>query len=96
VWGLVQQFLVQAMVARNLLAWTTRRSVATLVAAALFAAVHWPDGVLMGATCLLGLAFTPMYLAFRNLWPLGLYHGWLGALTYFWVLGRDPWREAFG
>ena len=29
-------------------------------------------------------------------WPLGLYHGWLGAFAYFWILERDPWQELFG
>jgi membrane protease YdiL (CAAX protease family) len=94
-WGITQQFLVQALVARNL---ERRLPFYWLVAlvASLFAVVHAPDLVLMGATFLLGLAFTPMYLRRRNLIPLGLYHGILGALVYFWVLGRDPWREMFG
>lgn len=50
----------------------------------------------MAATFMMGLAFTPMYLRHRNLWPLGIYHGWLGVLTYYWVLARDPWTEMFG
>jgi membrane protease YdiL (CAAX protease family) len=94
-WGITQQFLVQALVARNLERRMPRPWLVLLVAS-LFAVVHAPDPVLMGATFLLGIAFTPMYLRSRNLIPLGLYHGVLGALVYFWVLGRDPWREVFG
>ena len=52
--------------------------------------------MLVLATALLGLVFTPIYLRWRNLWPLGLYHGWLGALCYFWVIGRDPLLEILG
>jgi membrane protease YdiL (CAAX protease family) len=63
------------------------------VGALLFGLAHWPDGVLMATTFLLGVVFIPMYLRWRNLWPLGVYHGWLGALMYFWILQRDPVAE---
>jgi hypothetical protein len=96
VWGLVQQFLIQAMVARNIAMLFARPHPVVPVAAVLFAAVHWPDPVLMGATFLLGLAFTPIYLRHRNLWPLGILHGWLGAFVYYWILGRDSWLELLG
>lgn len=98
-WGLVQQFLVQALVAANLARlpgaagspWTV-----TPPCALLFGLVHLPQLDLALATGVLGLVFTPIYLRYRNLWPLGLCHGWLGALTYVWILERDPWREMFG
>jgi hypothetical protein len=94
-WGIVQQFLVQAMVVSNL---TRVRALAkplplALVGGVLFSAVHVPSLPLMGATFALGCAFVPLYLRWRNLWPLGLWHGWLGALFYYWVLMRDPWAE---
>jgi hypothetical protein len=99
IWGVIQQFLVQALVAGNL----SRASgfigspwMVTIVCAVLFASVHLPDLTFAIATFLLGLAFTPIYLQWRNLWPLGLYHGWLGVFLYFWVLNRDPWIEVFG
>jgi membrane protease YdiL (CAAX protease family) len=98
-WGLVQQFLVQALVAANLVrvrgALGSRTAVVS-VCAVLFGVVHLPDLALAVATFVLGVAFTVIYLRHRNLWPLGLYHGWLGAIAYFWVLARDPWQEVFG
>jgi hypothetical protein len=99
IWGVIQQFLVQAMVVNNLSVVSNRisfRWVVTILAAVLFGLAHTPDVKLMAATFCLGLAFTPIYLSWRNLWPLGLYHGWLGVLFYFWVLERDPWREVLG
>lgn len=99
IWGVIQQFLVQAMVVNNLAIISDRLSyrwMVTLVAAILFGFVHIPDLKLMMATFCIGLAFTPIYLRWRNLWPLGVYHGWLGVLYYFWVLERDPWLEVFG
>lgn len=99
IWGVIQQFLVQAMVVNNLTMISDRRGfrwMVIILAAVLFGLVHIPDLELMAATFSLGLAFTPIYLSWRNLWALGLYHGWLGVLFYFWVLGRDPWLEVMG
>jgi hypothetical protein len=99
IWGLIQQFLIQALVVGNL----SRSSgalasgwVVTAISAVLFGMVHLPEMRLTIATLLLGLAFTPIYLKWRNLWPLGIYHGWLGVFFYFWILRRDPWLEVFG
>ena len=96
VWGIAQQFMLQAMVARNLATLLPSRLAVTLAAALLFAAVHLPDLWLCGATFLLALLFVPLYLHRRSLLPLGVAHGWLGALAYYWVLGRDPFLELFG
>jgi hypothetical protein len=111
-WGLVQQFLVQAMVAGNLAPATadssatargsagpspslTRRAPwVALLCALLFGAVHLPNWPLCASTFTMGLAFTPIYLRWRNLWPLALFHGWLGVPAYFWLLGVNPLRES--
>ena len=98
-WGIIQQTLVQALVARNLAGSPAPFSSPWFIVpfcAVLFGLVHLSDPALVAATALLGLVFTPIYLKWRNLWPLGLYHGWLGALFYAWVLGRDPWTDIFG
>jgi len=96
VWGLTQHFLRQAMFARNVRDAGLGPAGTTALTAPLFGLVHWPDRMLMGATALLAVALTPIYLRWRNLWPLGVLHGWLGALAYFWLLERDPWAELFG
>jgi hypothetical protein len=95
VWGVIQQFLVQALIVRNLEGSLPRAGL-LLLGSCLFAIVHVPEAPLMLATFGLGLVFIPLYLRYRNLWPLGLYHGWLGTMFYLWVLGRDPWAETFG
>jgi hypothetical protein len=98
VWAMMQQLLVQGVFVRTVVAMGTGvwpKLVATVLAAFLFGAVHLPDMRLAAATCLLGAVFTLIYLRWRNLWPLGLYHGWLGVFFYYWVLGRDPWGELF-
>ena len=97
IWGTIQQFLVQALVIRNLsLKPIEAKPLALIpVGAVLFSMVHVPNLPLTFATFCVGLVFVPLYLRFRNLWPLGLYHGWLGAVFYVWVLGRNPWIELF-
>ena len=98
-WGLLQQLLVQALVAGNLVrapGFLARRGFVVLTCAVLFGLVHVPDLPLSVMTFAMGLLFTPIYLRWRNLWPLGLWHGWLGAVAYRWVLGRDPWLDIFG
>ena len=93
IWGVIQQFLVQGLFAANLAKTELgiRHQLVVVVASALvFASAHLPAADITLATFLLGMAFTPIYLRFRNLWPLGLYHGWLGLAFYFWVVARDP------
>ena len=92
IWGLLQQLLVQAMVVRNL-APHISRPVVVVIAAILFGAVHLPDPTLTIATAALGGVLTVIFLRWRNIWPLGVCHGWLGVLFYYWVLHRDPWLE---
>lgn len=95
IWGTIQQFLVQGLVVRNLsLTKLGSHSIfLVLLGAILFGVVHAPNILFMLATFCLGLLFVPLYLRFRNLLPLGLFHGWLGSLFYLWVLGHDPWRD---
>ena len=92
IWGLLQQLLVQTMVVRNL-APHISRPVVVVVAAILFGAVHLPDPTLTVVTAVLGGALTLIFMRWRNIWPLGVCHGWLGVLFYYWVLHRDPWLE---
>lgn len=97
-WGLVQQFLVQALLVTNVAKGPMQHHRAWLIAGggALFSLVHVGNPLLMLATALLGALFVMLYLRFRNLWPLGLFHGWLASLFYLWFLHRDPLTEIFG
>ena len=97
-WGILQQFLVQALGISNLMALFPKPGwrVAIPVGVVVFSIFHFPNGWLMVATGVMAGLFIPFYLRDRNLWPLGLYHGWLGTFFYFWVLGKDPWISVFG
>jgi hypothetical protein len=97
-WGILQQFLVQALGVANLMKLFPEQGwmVAMPVGIVLFAIIHFPNGLLMISTGVMAGLFIPCYLREQNLWPLGLYHGWLGTFFYLWVLGKDPWVSVFG
>ena len=95
-WGLTQQMLVQGYVTRHLSEAGLPALAVVPITAVTFGSVHVPNWPLTAATTAMGGAFAPLYLRDRNLWPLGVAHGALGALFYVWVLDRDPWAEIFG
>ncbi len=95
-WGIIQQFLILALVARNLFALQTFRLSKIqiiLLISAVFSLVHYPSFPLVVFTFFMELLFGLAYFRWRNLWPLGLYHGWVASLVLFFVLGRDLWDE---
>ena len=92
-WGLVQQFLLVALLADNLMALTRERTselAIVLVSALIFSAIHIPEVDLMVATFLLGAATTLIFFRTRNIWMIGILHGWFASLFYFLVLRHDP------
>ncbi|MEZ4241126.1 MAG: CPBP family glutamic-type intramembrane protease [Myxococcota bacterium] len=90
-WGLVQQWLVQALLVDNVRQ-LTGATLPWLVAlgAVGFGAVHLQHPVLVVATAVMGGVYVALFQRWRNLWPLAVAHGWLGSLFYPWVLGLDP------
>lgn len=95
-WGIIQQFLMVALIAGNLQSITTvKLSKVQIIAltSAVFALVHYPSLPLIVFTFFMELVFLTAYFKWRNLWALGLYHGWVASLLLFFVLGRDLWSE---
>lgn len=98
IWGVIQQYLVVGLIAGNLndLEKYKFSKVSIIVATAtLFSIVHYPSITLIVGTFLLAIIYTIAYLKERNLWVLGLFHGWLGCFFYYFVLSRDPFVEVF-
>jgi membrane protease YdiL (CAAX protease family) len=91
-WGVIQQFLMNGIIARNLARFMPPAAT-VLCTAVLFAVAHAPDGALMGLTFIAACIWVPIYLRWRNLWPLGVSHGLLGAIAYYVPMGRDVWLE---
>jgi len=97
IWGTIQQFLCVGLVAGNLqhLNRPLKKYWIVLITAVLFSVLHFPNLWLMIGTFVLALLYSAVYLRERNLFALGLFHGWLGALFYYTVVGRDPFMEVF-
>lgn len=98
IWGIIQQFLIMSLVAGNLHAmksWRMPKTMTILVTALLFSVVHYPDVWLMSGTFVLALFYGFVFLKLRNIYALGIFHGWLGAFFYYTVVGTDPFAEVF-
>ncbi|QHT71285.1 CPBP family intramembrane metalloprotease [Rhodocytophaga rosea] len=80
IWGTIQQFLLIGLVAGNgqdLNTISIPKIVIILLAALLFAGVHYPNYWLIAATFVLALFYGYIYLQVRNVYVLGLFHGWV-------------------
>jgi len=98
-WGTIQQFLLIALTAGNLQdlkGQNLNKGIIILFSALLFGIIHYPYVWLMIATFILAIFYGWIYLKERNLYVLGLFHGWLGGIFYYTVLERDPFLEMFG
>ena len=98
IWGTIQQFLTIALIAGNLKDFKRvkiNKTIIILLTALLFAVVHYPSLWLMIGTFLLALFYGNIYMKIKNVYAMGLFHGWLGALFYYTVLGLDPFKDIF-
>lgn len=98
IWGSIQQFITIALIAGNLNDLNKRKlnkfSI-IFITALLFSIVHFPSIWLMIGTFLLALFYGYIYLKMKNIYAMGIFHGWLGAIFYYTVVNRDPFQEVF-
>lgn len=95
-WGLIQQFIMVGLISGNLKSIQNPRFTdfqIILITSLLFSLVHYPIGSLMFFTFVMQWIFTTAFLRWRNIWPLGLFHGWIATFLLFYVLERDLWAE---
>ncbi len=97
-WGIIQQFMMVNLIACNL---QEIRSVrlnnmqSILITAFIFSLVHHPYILLMIFTFIMEILFLLVFMKWRNLWALGLAHGWIATFLLFYALERDLWTELF-
>jgi membrane protease YdiL (CAAX protease family) len=98
IWGVIQQFLVIALVAGNLQDLKNNKLSSytiILLTAVLFGLIHYPYYWLIAGTFILALVYGYIYLKARNIYVMGLFHGWLGGLFFYTVVNRDTFEEVF-
>lgn len=96
VWGLFQQFIMAALLAGNLQSLRSlklSKAKVLFITALLFALVHLPSIPLMIYVLIMQILFLWVYFRWRNLWPLGLYHGWVSSFFLYFVMERDLLAE---
>lgn len=97
-WGLIQQFMMLGIISQNLANATEgkmNRYLIIFLVSALFSMVHYPSFFLMIFTFFLEVVFITVYLKWRNLWAIGIAHGWIGTFILYYVLHRNLWSELF-
>jgi hypothetical protein len=78
IWAFLQQFLLLDFFLLRLLRLLPNRKSAVVAAASLFAIAHVPNPILTPLTLIWGLAACLIFLAYRNLYTLGMAHAILG------------------
>lgn len=78
---LLQQVAFNSFLTNRLLSIFSRRWAATLTAGAIFAALHWPNPVLVPATLVGGAAMAWLFSLHRNILPLAAGQAVLGELV---------------
>jgi len=96
VWGLAQQFLFISLIAGNLKNFQRIKFNEFQIVAftsILFCFVHFPNPCLMIPTFFMAIFFAMMFLKYKNIYPLAIFHGVVGAVFYYFVLNEDPLAE---
>lgn len=91
--GVLQQYIVQGMLTRNLERVSVMSKYRTLciigIVTFLFAIAHSYDIELVKPSIILGIVSTWVYLQTHGILPIGIVHGLSAAIYYYAVLGRD-------
>lgn len=98
IWGVIQQFITIGLIAGNLNHLKNiklNKFLIIIITAILFSVAHFPSIWLMVGTFILALFYGFVYLKNKNVYAMGIFHGWLGALFYYTVVNRDPFQEVF-
>jgi hypothetical protein len=81
-WGIVQQYFLQAFMLRRLRQARIPPPAATILAAGLFGLLHAPNWALVATVTFAGIVGCTLFLRRPNLITLGLAHGVLAVLLY--------------
>src|SRR5437660_3572056 len=89
---LLQQVGLNSFLMNRLLGTMDSRFAASLLAGTIFAALHWPNPVLVPLTFIGGVAMAWLFARERNILPLAAWHGILGTLV--WWAFPIAWHHA--
>ncbi len=99
VWGIIQQFVMIAIIAQNLRGFQGIHmpdNLVIFITGSLFSIVHFPDLYLVIGTFFMAVVYTFLFIKGRNILAMGIFHGWMGAFFFYTILQSDKWVEVFG
>lgn len=88
IWGIAQQFVFQSLLHSNFIKFGLAPYSIFLIAV-LFAIVHRTNPQLMILTFLGGIITSYIFLKVPNIIPIGVAHGIIAAIVYYWFFGAD-------
>ena len=93
-WGILQQFLLQSMITRNLneiikINEKKRKFIIISIMSILFGLLHHGDQKLFNSSIIIGGFWTYFYIIDKNIIPLGIYHAIIATIYYFWVKNEN-------
>ena len=97
-WGIIQQYLMLGIISQSLLTILEaerKRFVIIFLVSFFFGLIHYPTYFLMIFTFIMEVVFITVYFKWRNLWAIGIAHGWIATFLLYYVLERDLWTELF-
>jgi hypothetical protein len=97
-WGLIQQFIFLGIIFLNLnnsKFFQGHKNLIFILVAAVFSIIHYPHLIIMVFTFLMEIVFLITYFKWRNLWAIGLTHGWVATFLLYFIIKRDLWVELF-
>ena len=78
---LLQQVALNSFLSNRVYFLTKRVPISAIITGVIFAALHWPNPVLMPTTLVAGFAMSWLFLRERNILPLAVWHMILGILV---------------
>ncbi|WP_430814156.1 CPBP family glutamic-type intramembrane protease [Carboxylicivirga sp. RSCT41] len=96
VWGVMQQFIMLEIIlvfVIKYLSGNTNTIILVFIVSTLFGIIHYPNAFLMIYAFCLELVLASVYLKWRNLWAIGITHGWIATFLLYYVLERNLWLE---
>ena len=97
-WGIVQQFILQSIITKHLYEvlsfdYTINMLLTCLISGGIFSMLHTHLKQLPIPSFIVGCLWAYFYLLYNNILPLGIYHGILATLYYYFILKVDILKQ---
>ncbi|TLX72247.1 hypothetical protein E9993_18195 [Labilibacter sediminis] len=95
-WAVIQQFIMLEVILMNLIVFfngKANNTILVFIVSTLFGIVHYPNTFLMIYAFGLELILASVFLKWRDIWAIGITHGWIATFLLYYVFERNLWSE---